>query len=299
LSIPAPTLSPPIGSGFKASFASIWRGIRHSRSALIGLALLLVEIVVVVAAPILAPYSPDEIDPTASFESPSVDHWAGTDQFGRDVFSRTLYGGRIALIVSVIAATLAVGIGAIAGLFLAYVRGKIDDIAMRVVDALLSIPVVLALLVIIAALGSGLDVTVIAVVVLFAPGVVRVVRGAALEIVPLDFVTAARTRGEGRFSIILRELRPNVLDVILVEFAVRASWVVLLISALSFLGFGVNPPTADWGVMIAENRTAISIAPWASVAPLIALSTLVIALNLASDGIAKALGIDRAHGLPG
>jgi peptide/nickel transport system permease protein len=167
---------------------------------------------------------------------------------------------------------------------------------MRVVDAILAVPPVLALLVIVTVLGTDPVVIVLAVTVVYGPGVVRVVRAAALDVVPRDYVTAARARGEGTFSVLLRDIGPNVLDVVLVEFAMRASWVVLLISSLSFLGFGANPPTPDWGLMVSENRSMLAVAPWTSIAPIIALSTLVIGLNMAADGLAKALGVDRAHG---
>ena len=114
-----------------------------------------------------------------------------------------------------------------------------------------------------------------------------------MDVVPLDFITAARARGEGVVHVLLREVLPNVLDVVLVEFAMRASWVVLLISSLSFLGFGANPPTPDWGLMVAENRSLMSVVPLATLAPICALATLIVGLNLASDGLAKALGVDR------
>ncbi|MER7930337.1 ABC transporter permease [Streptomyces sp. NPDC096057] len=163
----------------------------------------------------------------------------------------------------------------------------------RVLDAILSIPSVLALLVVVTALGTGPAVIVLAVAIVYVPQVVRVVRGAALAVVPADYVTAARARGESTWSILRREILPNITDVVCVEFAMRASWVVLLISSLSFLGFGADPPTPDWGLMVAENRTAITVVPMASLAPIIALATLVVGLNLAADGLSKAWGVDR------
>ena len=165
-------------------------------------------------------------------------------------------------------------IGGTIGLFVAYARRTADEVSMRVVDAILAVPAILALLMVVTVFGSSVLVLVLAVIVIFAPAVVRVVRAAARQVVPLDFVTAAEARGEGRISVVLREIRPSIHDVLLVEFAIRASWAALVISALSFLGFGVSPPTADWGLMVAENRTLLSIAPWVSIAPVIALSTL-------------------------
>jgi len=144
--------------------------------------------------------------------------------------------------------------------------------------------------------GSGTWVLMLAVTTVYAPAVARVVRAAALEVIPLDYVTAARARGERAFAVLSREVLPNILDVVLVETAMRASWVVLLISSLSFLGFGADPPSPDWGLMVAENRSMLAVAPWASLAPIIALATLVIGLNLAADGLAKSLGVDRMRG---
>lgn len=286
---------------FRVSFANratqVWRSLQGSPSAIIGFTLVGIEIVVAGIAPLIAPYSPTAEDGLAVIQGPSLHHLFGTDQFGRDVFSRTLYGGRDALLISLIATLVAVGLGASIGMIAAYARGALDEGVLRIVDAILSIPPILILLVIITTFGAGWPVIVLAVVVSYAPGVVRVVRAAALDVIPRDFVTAARARGERPLSIVAREVRPNTLDVVLVEFAMRASWVVLLISALSFLGFGANPPTPDWGLMIAENRTIISIAPWASIAPIIALSSLVVGLNLAADGLAKALGLDLIRGI--
>ena len=166
---------------------------------------------------------------------------------------------------------------------------------MRIVDALLSVPSILALLVVVTVFDSGLWVIVLAVTVVYAPAVTRVVRGAARTVITQDYVTAARARGEGSLSIVFREILPNVLDVVLVEFAMRASWIVLLISTLSFLGFGANPPTPDWGLMVQENRTALTVVPMGTLAPVVALATLVIGLNLSADGLSKTLGVDRAQ----
>jgi peptide/nickel transport system permease protein len=273
-----------------------WRMIRGSTSAMTGIALVALHVVIALAAPLLVPDSPVKNDAFATMQAPSLAHLAGTDQYGRDVLSRTLYGGRIALTVSLSATLLAVGLGAVIGCLVAYRRGWLDEVLMRVVDAILSVPPILALLVIVTVFGTGPVVIVVAVTVVYGPGVVRVVRAAALDVVPRDYVTAARARGEGTGSVLLREIGPNVLDVVLVEFAMRASWVVLLVSSLSFLGFGANPPTPDWGLMVAENRTLLAVAPWTSIAPIIALSALVIGLNMAADGLAKSFGVDRARG---
>lgn len=260
---------------------------------LVGVALVGLHLVLALAAPLLSPYSPVVSDPAAALQDPSWAHWAGTDAYGRDVLARVLYGGRYALAVSVAATVAAVGLGTLLGCLVALRGGRLDDAVMRVLDAVLAVPPVLALLVVVSVLGAGPAVVVLAVTVTYAPAVVRVVRAAAMSVVRLDFVAAARMRGERTGSVLVREVLPNVVGVVAVEFALRASWVVLLISSLSFLGFGAAPPTPDWGLMVAENRTAVTVVPWSVLAPILALATLVIGLNLAADGLANRWGVDR------
>jgi peptide/nickel transport system permease protein len=265
----------------------------QSPTARIGLAIVGVHILLALVAPLLAPYSPVANDPAQALLGASWEHWAGTDQYGRDVLSRVLYGGQYALAVSFLATLCTVGLGTLIGAFVALRGGWLDNVVMRVLDAVLSVPPILALLVIVTVFGTGAGVIVLAVTVVYTPAVVRVVRAAAQGVVPADYVTAARARGERALPILVREIFPNIVDVVCVEFAMRASWAVLLISSLSFLGFGVNPPAPDWGLMVAENRTAITVVPLASLAPIIALATLVVGLNLAADGLSKAWGVDR------
>jgi peptide/nickel transport system permease protein len=273
--------------------ARAWRTLRSSRTATVGLAIVAVHVLIALLAPLLTSYDPIANDASHALLGPSADHWAGTDQYGRDVLARVLYGGRYALGVSVAATLVTVALGTVVGCAAALRGGWFDDVLGRILDAVLSIPSILALLVVVTALGTGPAVIVLAIAVSYVPQVARVVRGAALAVVPMDYVTAARARGESTWSILRREVLPNITDVVCVEFAMRASWVVLLISSLSFLGFGADPPTPDWGLMVAENRTAITVVPMASLAPIIALATLVVGLNLAADGLSKAWGVDR------
>jgi peptide/nickel transport system permease protein len=264
----------------------------------LGIGFLVVHVVMALAAPWIAPYSPTAIDATQAMRPPSLQHWGGTDRYGRDIFSRVIYGGQIALVISLTSAAIAVVCGGLIGVYVAYSGGFIDDVIMRLIDALISIPSVLLLLVIVTAFGSGNGVIIAAMVVSYLPGVVRVVRATALEYVSRDFIQAARIRGEKTIHIVRDELWPNILDVVFVEFAMNASWIVLAVSGLSFLGFGVNPPTPDWGLMVNENRAMLLLAPWGILYPMGAVATLVIALNLVSDAIAKALGLDRSRGVP-
>ncbi|MDO5743340.1 MAG: ABC transporter permease [Micrococcaceae bacterium] len=261
---------------------------------IIGIALIAINVLLAFLAPWISPYDPIASNSEAALQGSTGAHWLGTDMYGRDVLSRTLNGGRYALQVTFLATTIAVAIGALLGCLVAYLDNWFDDVVMRVVDAILSVPTILALLVVVAVFGSGMWVIVLAVVVVYTPAVTRVVRGAARSVSSLDYVTAAKARGERAGPIVVREILPNVLDVVLVEYAMRASWVVLLISSLSFLGFGANPPAPDWGLMVAENRTALTVVPLATLGPIVALATFVIGLHLTADGLGKRLGVDRA-----
>ncbi|ROS54105.1 ABC transporter permease [Frigoribacterium sp. PhB24] len=279
----------------RTSATSLTSSLSASSALSIGLALIALHVLLALLAPVLTGHDPVATDSGAALTGTSWAHWFGTDQYGRDILSRTLNGGRYALVVTFLATTIAVGIGTVLGCVTAYADNWFDEVVMRVVDALLSVPSILALLVVVTVFDSGLWVIVLAVTVIYAPAVTRVVRGAARTVITQDYVTAARARGEKPLSIVFREIVPNVTDVVLVEYAMRASWIVLLISTLSFLGFGANPPTPDWGLMVQENRTALTVVPWGTLAPVVALATLVIGLNLSADGLSKSLGVDRAQ----
>lgn len=259
----------------------------------IGVVLIVANVVVAVLAPILAPHSPITPDSLHVIENPSGAYLLGTDQLGRDVLSRVLYGGRFALVISALATVLIVAIGTFLGCLAAYRRGWFDQVLSRLIDTVLAVPAILGLLVVVTVLGAGMPVIVLVSTAIYLPASIRVLRAAAQTVVDLDYVTAARARGEGFLSILRRELWPNVLDVVMVELAVRASSILLLVSALSFLGFGANPPTPDWGLMVSENRSLMAVVPWATIAPIAALASVILGLNLAADGFAKARGVDR------
>lgn len=287
---PALSPSPAADSRWK----SVWRNFRRSPSGRIGLTILLLHLFVALAAPWIAPFDWSFQDSYKMLLPPSSEHWFGTDTMGRDVLSRTLMGGREALIVTLFGTALAMLWGSISGILLGFVGGKIDEWAMRAVDSLLAIPWLLFLLLIISTLGQQLWTLILTLGFFYGIAVIRVIRGATLVYVTRDFVLAAKTRGESRLTIVRKELLPNVMDALLVEGAMRWSWMLLAFSALSFLGFGVTPPTPDWGLMIADGRGMMSIAPWATLFPALALSTLIISINLTADALGKAMGLDRA-----
>ncbi len=267
-------------------------------SGLVGLILVAFHVVLAIVSPVIAPYDFRELSAQIILNAPSSEHWFGTDNLGRDVFTRTILGGRQALLVTTISTVLAITWGGLLGVLLGLVGGRLDDLLMRLVDAFLCLPWILVLLLIVVTVGFGPGVLIVTLGFFYGIPVIRMARAATHDVVALDFVTAAQARGESRSTIVRRELVPNVLDVLLVEGAMRWSWMLLAFSSLSFLGFGVTPPTPDWGLMISNARSFMSFAPWAALAPVVALSSLIIGINLSADALAKALGIDRAQKAP-
>ena len=267
-------------------------------SGLVGLILVAFHVLLAVVSPAITPYDFKEMSAQFTLVEPSFEHWFGTDNLGRDVFTRTILGGRQALLVTTIGTVFAITWGGFLGILLGLVGGRLDELLMRLVDAFLCLPWILAVLLIVVIVGFGPSVMILTLGFFFGVPVIRMARAATHDVVALDFVTAARARGESRSTIVWRELLPNVLDVLLVEGAMRWSWMLLTFSSLSFLGFGVAPPTPDWGLMISNARGYISIAWWAALAPIVALSSLIIGINMFADALAKALGIDRAQKAP-
>ena len=267
-------------------------------SGLVGLILVGFHIVLAIVSPAIVPYDFRAMDAQSILSGPSFEHWLGTDNLGRDILTRTMLGGQQALLVTTVATVLAISWGGLLGVLLGLIGGWLENFVMRLVDAFLAIPYILFLLLIVSVVGLGNAVLIPTLAFFYGIPVVRMARAATHDVVALDFITAARARGETRTTIVRTELLPNVLDVLLVEAAMRWSWMLLAFSSLSFLGFGVAPPAADWGLMISGARSFMSFAPWAVLAPVIALSSLIIGINLSADALAKALGIDRAQKAP-
>ena len=267
-------------------------------SGLIGLSILLFHVILAITSPLYVPYDYKAIDPSLMLQAPSSEYWFGTDSLGRDVFTRTILGGRTALTVTFFGSLIALLWGGALGIFCGLVGGKIDDVVMRIIDAFLSIPWILAMLLIVSLLGTTTLVLIPALGFFYGKGIVRVARAATHDVIAKDFIVSARARGHSNLSIIWNEILPNVRDAIMVEGAMRWSWMLLGFSSLSFLGFGVSPPTPDWGLMISNARGLMSFAYWAVLAPIFGLSSLIIGINLTADAFAKALGIDRSTKAP-
>tara|TARA_B100001996_G_scaffold375843_1_gene356318 strand:- start:820 stop:1713 length:894 start_codon:yes stop_codon:yes gene_type:complete len=281
-----------------SKFLEVLKTMASKPSGFIGLFILVFHVVLASASPYLAPYDYKAIDPTLMLQAPSSEYWFGTDSLGRDVFTRTIMGGRTALTITFFGSLIALLWGGLLGIFCGLVGGKIDDVVMRIVDAFLSIPWILAMLLIVSLLGTSTEVLIPALGFFYGKGIVRVARAATHDVIAKDFIVSARARGHSNMSIIWNEIIPNVRDAILVEGAMRWSWMLLGFSSLSFLGFGVSPPTPDWGLMISNARGLMSFAYWAVIAPVVGLSSLIIGINLTADAFAKALGIDRSTKAP-
>ena len=269
--------------------AAAWRQGRTK----IGLALVLILVGCALIGPFFAPYSPTEFV-GAPYEKPSADSPLGADNLGRDVLSRFLWGGRSILALAVLSTALGVVLGVAVGLVAAYARSALDDVLMRAMDVILAFPQIVLALVAVATVGPKLWLLVLVVGITTAPRVARVVRGAALDVVERDFVRAAEGIGVPRTKILFGEVLPNVTSPLVVETSLRLTFSIALISALSFLGFGLQPPAADWGLMINENRLGLEIQPWGVVMPVIAIGLLTIGTSLVGDGFSRAsIGIER------
>ena len=262
----------------------------------IGLALVLLLVVSALIGPLFAPAEPAEFV-AAPFSGPSRDALLGADNLGRDVLSRFLWGGRSVLSLAILSTLIGVSLGVAVGLVAAYARNVLDDVLMRTMDVILAFPQIVLALVAVATVGPKLWLLVLVVGITTAPRVARVVRGAALDVVERDFVRAAEGIGVSRSKILFGEVLPNVTSPLVVEASLRLTFSIALISALSFLGFGLQPPAADWGLMINENRLGLEIQPWGVVLPVIAIGLLTIGTSLIGDGFSRAaIGIQRGAG---
>jgi peptide/nickel transport system permease protein len=255
----------------------------------IGSAILLLLIVVAVAAPWIVPYRFDEMSILNRLKPPSLRNWLGTDEFGRDVFSRTLIGARLSLLMGFAATAVSLAIGVPLGLWAGYRRGRVDEIVMRSTDVLLSFPPIMLGLLLLAVTPPSLWKMIVAVGIVYVPSTVRLTRSVTLDLAGEEFVQAARARGERTSYILHAEILPNAWPPIMVEASLRVTFAILLGAALSFIGLGAQPPSSDWGLMIAEARPLIDRAPWVAIAPGIAMGITVIAVNLLGDGLREAL----------
>jgi peptide/nickel transport system permease protein len=259
----------------------------------VGVALVLLLAGTALIGPFFAPHDPTEFV-GLGYAHPSSTALLGADNLGRDVLSRFLWGGRSILGLSLAATGIGLVLGAAIGLVAAYSRSLLDDVLMRAMDVVLAFPSIVLALVAVATIGPKIWLLVLIVGLTTAPRVARVTRGASVEVVERDFVQAAEAIGESRFKILLGEVLPNITSTLMVEASLRLTYSIGLIAGLSFLGFGLQPPNADWGLMINENRQGLTIQPWGVVMPVIAIALLTIGTSMIGDGLSRAAaGIDR------
>jgi peptide/nickel transport system permease protein len=266
------------------------RAALRSPTFLAGTAIIAFWIVCALFGTAFVPQDPYEGNPAATLASPSGAHWFGTDQLGRDVFARVIVGSRDVLIVAPIATLLGIALGTTLGLLMGYARGWFDAAIGRVLEAILALPAVITALVALATIGESNVAVTLVIGFVFTPYVARTVRSVVLQEMELEYIEVARVRGERGSYVMFREILPNVLPVVLVEATVRLAYAVFVVATLSFIGFGIQPPSPNWGVSIAQNYSLINGGFWwPTVFPALAIASLVISVNWVSDGLADAM----------
>jgi len=267
-----------------------WRQLWRSPAFLVGVAIVLFWVACSLVGRFLVPVDPFADDLLATLDPPSAEHWFGTDQLGRDLFGRVVVGAADILTVAPLATLLGVVSGTAIGLLTGYFRGVVDNVVSRLVDAVLALPLLIVALMALVALGPSNATVIAAIGLSFAPIVARTVRSAVLAERGLDYVAAARLRGEGALHVMFAEILPNVMGPIFVELTVRLGYAIFTVATLSFLGVGLQPPSPDWGLAIAENYGLIGGGYWWTVLfDALAIASLVIGVNLVADGLQGAL----------
>ncbi len=270
------------------------RRLVRRRAALAGLAVVLFFIALAVLAPLVAPYDPLATDWAAVRKAPSAAHWFGTDEIGRDVLARVIWGSRASLLAGLVSVSLAVMVGVPLGLVSGYLGGAFDGTVMRLIDAMLAIPFLILAIALAAFLGPNLTNAMIAIGVSQTPIFARLTRGQVLSVKHEDYVEAARALGNPHRRIVLRHILPNVVAPILVQASLAAAAAIIAEASLSFLGLGQQPPDPSWGSMLNTAKNFIPQAPWMAVWPGLAIFLLVLALNLFGDGLRDALDPRRS-----
>lgn len=262
----------------------MWRTLRNPLS-MVGVVIIGMLALVAAAAPLIAPDSPFQTDLAQRLQPPSREHLFGTDTLGRDIFSRIIYGTRISLRIAVLTAVIAAGIGIPVGVISGYFRGRVDDIAMRVTDMFMAFPRLILAMAIAAALKPTLDNVVIAISLAAWPAYARLARSVTLGLREENFVEAARALGASPLRILARHILPGVTSPIVIQVSLDMGGIILTAAGLGFIGFGAQPPTPEWGVMISEGRNYITTQWWVSTFPGIAIALTVLGFNLLGDGI--------------
>jgi len=278
----------------RESLSILWQ----SKVAVVGLIVVLFWVFAAILAPIITTYDPNAEDSQARNQGPSAAHWLGTDHKGRDLWSRVAYGGQIVLIkwpitdtfwipggVAIWGVFIALAVGTTLGLSSGYYGGWIDEVVMRILDAMMAFPTILLYLIIIAAMGASATNVVIAITIAGSPGIARLVRSLALDIRTRDYIAAAQTRGEPGLRMMFVEVLPNARGPIIIDAMLRVGYAIFSIGTLGFLGLGLPPPNPDWGSMVQAGHHYIFTSAWGVIWPTVAISSLVVGLNLLADGL--------------
>lgn len=273
----------------KAKGADLAKALIKNKMSLVGGSIVLIYIILAVLAPLISPYDPYEIDLVNKLQPPSSDHIMGTDDKGRDIFSRILYGSQLSLAVGFVSVFIGALFGIVLGIISGYYGGWVDTIIMRFIDVLLAFPGLLLALAIVSALGPSLINVMIAVGVFSIPTFARIVRGSTLSVKKMEYIDAIRVLGASDLKIIFVHILPNILSPIIVQGTLRLATSILSVAGLSFLGMGAQPPTPEWGAMLSDGRDFLFTAPHIALFPGIAIALIVLGFNLFGDGLRDAL----------
>lgn len=268
---------------------AFWQEFKHHKLAVVGAAIMLLFAVIAIAAPLLSPHDPYAVNAEAMLQDPGASYWFGTDQLGRDIFSRLLYGARISFQVGAIAVTIALVAGSFMGVLAGYFGGWLDFTLSRITDVLFAFPDILLALAIMAILGPQLTNVMLAVGIVYTPIFARLARGATLSVKESTYVEAARAMGVNNGLIMWRHIVPNILAPLIVQTTLSFAFAILAEAALSFLGLGVEPDTPSWGIMLSEGKDWMERAWWTAVFPGVAITIAVLSLNLIGDGLRDTL----------
>ncbi|RQG98978.1 ABC transporter permease [Natrarchaeobius oligotrophus] len=272
-----------------ARYRRIYARFKRNKLAMVGLYFSLIYLVVAILAPLLMPHDPGSTDGARRLMAPTLEHPFGTDRYGRDVFSRVLYGTRISLQVAAAVVTIATVTGVVTGLVAGYYRSWVDEAISRTVDVFFAFPNILLGLIVVAILGPGLNQIILALGIAFAPIMTRITRGSAISVREEEYVLAAKSYGEHSFNIMFREMLPNMVSAVMVQATIIFAFSILAEAGLSYLGLSAQPPTPTWGVMISEGQRNLQTAPWISIFPGLAIMSTVLGLTFLGVGLRDAL----------
>ena len=279
----------------QSEFVRVFKELRKNSTAMLGLCILLVEIILVILAPVIAPYDYTAMDIVAAQQGPSAAHWFGTDELGRDIFSRVFYGGRYSISMGVLAVMISTTVGMTIGAIAGYFGGKVDNILMRLLDVIQSLPAMLLSIVLSAVLGPGYFNTILALSVNGMPASARMLRAQMMKVRGNEYIEAAQSINCSKFRIIVRHMIPNSFSPNIVQATMSIAHMIVMAASLSFIGLGVQPPTPEWGAMLTGARQFIRQCPHMVIFPGLAIAVTVLAVNLMGDGLRDALDPKLKH----